>query len=85
MREEYEIIVNGDSKTIPVFTLTYGHHITYSFVANLCGYGFRDVQPDVIYTYPGSTNYPKAGELHPGETIRLEDGMSFDVVITDRS
>lgn len=91
MREEYEIIVNGDSKTVPVFTLTQGHHITYDFVANLGGYmRYRMIQPEVTYVYPEQSSrtfeiWPKAGDLYPGETVKLVDGMIFYATVTDRT
>ena len=90
MKQEYEIRINGDAKTIPVFTLTKGHHITYDYIASLGGFNrYRMIQPEVVYAYPDHQNwpaiYPKNGELYPGETIKIVDRMIFHVDVTDRT
>ena len=79
--ETITIIINGRSKTIPKNDeLTFAEIIALAFDTPPTGEG---VQFTVQYTR-GNGNKPK-GTLVEGQSVKVKDGMEFDVTPTNRS
>ena len=75
------IIVNGRAKTWPKNEeITFEHVVTLAFHNPPTGDG---VQFTVQYTR-GNGNKP-AGTLVEGQSVKVKDGMEFDVTPTNRS
>lgn len=75
------IIVNGRAKTVPKNEeLTYEQVVALAFPNPPSGDG---VQFTVQYTR-GNGNKP-AGTLVEGQSVKVKDGMEFDVTPTNRS
>lgn len=76
----YHLIVNAQAKTVATRTVTYGEVVALAFPEPITG-------PNIIYTV-GFEDGPRqnpSGSLVPRGTVRVKDGMIFDVTPTDRS
>jgi hypothetical protein len=78
--KEVTVIFNGRPKTIPKESLSFEEVIAHSFETAPSGDG---VQFTVQYTR-GHGNKP-TGTLLEGESVKVKDGMEFDVTPTNRS
>jgi hypothetical protein len=72
----FDIVVNGKPRT---FT---GNRISYDQIIQLA---FPEGPFDVVFTVAYANLHGKDGTLAPGQDTRLHEGMSFNVVKTNRS
>jgi hypothetical protein len=72
----YSILVNG---TQEVWT---DHRITYEQVVQLA---FPGSPGDLLFTVSYANPHGKDGTLAPGQETTVKDGMSFNVIKTNRS
>lgn len=77
---EHAIIVNARRKTVA------GRKVSFERVVKLA---FPDAQPSpqTVYTVAYSNGPPRnrEGKMVPGQTVKIQDGMVFDVTETSRS
>jgi len=78
--KEVTVVFNGRPKTIAKESLSFEEVIAHSFETPPSGDG---VQFTVQYTR-GHGNKP-TGTLLEGESVKVKDGMEFDVTPTNRS
>jgi len=77
--KEFKIIVNGREKTVTTKELTFDEVVALAFDNPPTG-------ENVLFTITyrkGEGN--KEGSLVAGETVKIKDGMIFNVTPTDRS
>jgi hypothetical protein len=76
----YNIVVNGRQQTIAGNELSYDQVVKLAYPNPLTG-------PNVLIsvTYRRGIGDKPEGTLSPGQSVRLKDGMIFDVVVTDKS
>jgi len=77
---EVTIVVNGRPKVVPKKKLTFEELVTLAFPD-------ADPNPNIIYTITfkrGNGNKPQ-GTLVPGESVKIKEGMVFNVTATDKS
>jgi hypothetical protein len=78
--KDVEIFVNSRSKTVT------GKEISYTDVAKLA---FADAfqNPNTVYTvtYTNAEGNKPAGSMVEGDTVKLKNGMHFNVAFTTRS
>jgi hypothetical protein len=74
------IVVNAQQKTV------IAKELTFDQIADLADPN-RPTGPnvDVTITFYRGHGDKKEGALHPGESVKVKDGMVFDVRITDKS
>lgn len=77
---EYVIIVNARRKTVS------GRKITFDQVVKLA-FPSGPPSPQTVYTVAYSNGPPRnpEGKMVPGQTVKIRDGMVFDVTETSRS
>lgn len=78
--KEFTIIVNAREKT---FT---GREISFNEVVKLA-FGSISDNPNIVYTITykrGKGNKPE-GTMDEGDTVKVKEGMIFDVTKTDKS
>jgi len=78
--KEITIVINGTSKTVEKDRLTFDEVIALAFENPPTGEG---VQFTVQYSR-GHSDKPK-GTLVEGQSVKLKEGMEFDVTPTNRS
>lgn len=78
--KEITIVINGTSKTVEKERLTFDEVIALAFENPPTGDG---VQFTVQYSR-GHSDKPK-GTLVEGQSVKLKEGMEFDVTPTNRS
>lgn len=76
----YKIIVNGRQKEISTKTLTFDQVVALAFNPVPSG---PNVQFTVTYRKGPRKN--REGSMTEGETVRIKDGMTFDVTETNKS
>ena len=76
----YHIIVNGQQKNVTTKTVSYEEIVKLAFPDPITG-------PNIIYTvgYEDGPHQNPSGSLMPGGTVKVKDGMIFDVTPTDKS
>lgn len=76
----YLIIVNGQQKTVTTKAVSYEQIVKLAFPAPITG-------PNIIYTvgYEDGPHQNPSGSLMTGGTVKVKDGMIFDVTPTDKS
>ena len=72
------ITVNGRPRTVSEHRLTYAEVVELAFPGT-------PPDPNVIFTVSYADPHGHDGTLAPGQTVRLQDGMSFVVRKTARS
>jgi hypothetical protein len=78
--KQYTIVVNGKKKTVSM------KHLSFDQLVDLA-FNPRPTGPNIMFTI-NYGNGPKAnpeGELLPGHTVKIKDGMVFCVTPTDKS
>jgi len=74
------IIVNGRQKEVPKEELSFDEVVALAYDPVPTGENV-----DITLTYRrGHGNKPE-GQLKPGDSVKVKDGMIFDVTATDRS
>jgi hypothetical protein len=76
----YQIIVNGRKKEVSTKTLTFSQVVALAFNPVPSG---PNVQFSVTYRKGPKQNHE--GTMTEGETVRIKDGMIFDVTETNKS
>lgn len=80
MSQQIEIIVNGRAKPVHKSELSFDEVVRLAFDNPPTG-------PDVVFTvtyHKGHGNKPE-GSLVQGQTVKVKDGMEFNVTSTNRS
>jgi len=78
--KQFTIIVNGREKVVTSRELSFAEVIALAFENPATG-------PNIFYTVTfrrGEGNKPE-GSLTEGETVKVKDGMIFNVSVTDKS
>ena len=78
--KEYKIIVNGRQKVVTKDELSFAEVVALAFDNPPTG-------ENILFTITyrrGHSNKPE-GTLVKGETVKIKDGMIFDVTATDKS
>lgn len=78
--KEYTIIVNGRPKVVAKKELSFAEVVALAFDNPPTG-------PNIVFTITyrrGESNKPE-GSLVEGETVKIKDGMIFNVTATDKS
>lgn len=79
-KKEVTVIFNGRAKKVPKETLTFDEVVAYAFDVPPTG---ENVQITIQYT-KGHSDKPK-GTLLEGQSVKVKEGMEFDVTATNRS
>ncbi len=79
-KKEVTVIFNGRAKKVPKETLTFDEVVAYAFDVPPTG---ENVQITTQYT-KGHSDKPK-GTLLEGQSVKVKEGMEFDVTATNRS
>lgn len=74
------IIVNGRQRTVSKGELTFDEVVALAFDPVPSG-----PNVDITVTYRRGHGHKPEGTLVPGGTVRVKEGMIFDVTATDRS
>lgn len=74
------IIVNGRAKEVTAKELSFAEVVALAFDPVPAG-------PNILFTvtYRKGEGHKPAGTLVEGETVKVKDGMIFDVTATDKS
>lgn len=72
----YTIVINGQQETVS------DHHLTYEQVVRLA---FPAGPFDILYSVSYANPHGHDGTLAPGQKTVVKDGMSFNVIKTNRS
>ena len=78
--KEFTIIVNGRQKVVTTREISFAEIVALAFDSSQMG-------PNIVFTVTfrrGKGNKPE-GTLVEGETVKLQDGMIFNVTRTDKS
>ena len=78
--KHYEVIVNGREKVVRASELTFDEVVALAFDPVPSG-------PNWVFTITyrrGHGNKPE-GTLRPGESVKVKEGMIFNVTATDKS
>jgi hypothetical protein len=80
-KNESKVIVNGQEKTVTQ------KELSYSDVVNLA---YNNASPtgenvEISVSYRRGEDKKATGTLSAGETVKVKDGMIFDVTATDKS
>lgn len=78
--KEYSIIINGRPKTVTSKELSYEEIVNLAFNNNP-----PSGQNVVITVTYAKSEHNKQGTLLPGDSIKIKNGMVFNVRATDRS
>lgn len=76
----YTVVVNGRQKTVTTKELTFAQVVALAFDNPPSG-------PNIVFTITyrrGEGNKPE-GTLVEGDTVKVKDGMIFNVTATDKS
>ncbi len=77
--KEYKIIVNAREK------LFKGSEISFNQVVELA-FGTVSTNPNIVYSVTYKRGHGnKEGSMDKGETVKVKEGMIFDVTQTDKS
>ena len=79
-KQDFTIIVNGRQKPVTMKELTFSEIVALAFDNPPTG-------PNLLFTITyrkGDNNKPE-GTLVEGETVKVKDGMIFNVTATDKS
>lgn len=74
--KSYEIVVNGKQRTVTEKSISYDQAVRIAF---------PEGPFDFLYTVAYANPHGKDGTLAPGQDTNVKDGMSFNVVKTNRS
>lgn len=78
--KHYEIVVNGRTKIVTTNELSFEQVLQLAFDPVPSG-------PNWVFTvtYRRGHGHKPEGTLSPGETVKVKDGMIFNVTATDKS
>jgi hypothetical protein len=78
--KEYTIIVNGRQKVVTAKELSFAEIVALAFDTPPSG-------PNILFTvtYRRGEGNKHEGTLVEGETVKIKDGMIFNVTATDKS
>lgn len=74
--KSFHIVINGQQETV------HDNHLTYEQVVRLA---FPDGPFDILYSVTYANPHGHDGTLAPGQKVTIKDGMSFNVIKTNRS
>lgn len=74
--KSYEIVVNGKRRTVTDKTITYDQVVRLAF---------PEGPFDTVFTVSYANPHGKDGTLAPGQDTHVKEGMSFNVIKTNRS
>lgn len=74
--KSYDIVVNGKQRTVTENSISYEQVVRIAF---------PDGPFDILYTVAYANPHGKDGTLAPSQDTHVKDGMSFNVVKTNRS
>lgn len=74
--KSFDIVINGQQETVK------DNHLTYEQVVRLA---FPAGPFDILYSVTYANPHGHDGTLAPGQKVIVKDGMSFNVVKTNRS
>lgn len=74
--KSFHIVINGQQETVK------DNHLTYEQIVRLA---FPDGPFDILYSVTYANPRGHDGTLAPGQKVTVKDGMSFNVVKTNRS
>lgn len=74
--KSFDIVINGQEET------WHDNHLTYEQVVRLA---FPEGPFDILYSVTYANPRGHDGTLAPGQKVTVKDGMSFNVVKTNRS
>lgn len=74
--KSYDIVVNGKQRTVTEKSISYEQVVRIAF---------PEGPFDILYTVAYANPHGKDGTLAPGQDTHVKDGMSFNVVKTNRS
>jgi hypothetical protein len=79
-QRDFVIIVNGQKKTVTTKTVTFDEIVKLAFPTPPSG-------ANILYTvsYEDGPNVNPQGSLKEGGTVKVKDGMIFNVTATDKS
>jgi hypothetical protein len=78
--KKFTIIINGRKKEVTERTLSYEDIVNLAFDNN------PPIGPNVVITVTyAKGDHDRQGTLLPGQTIKIRNGMVFNVKATDRS
>lgn len=72
----YDIVVNGKQRTVTEKTISYEQVVRLAF---------PEGPFDILFTVAYANPHGKDGTLAPGQDTHVKEGMSFNVVKTNRS
>ena len=72
----FEIVVNGRPRTVTDDTISYDQVVRLAF---------PEGPFDTVYTVSYANPHGKDGTLAPGQDTHVKEGMSFNVIKTNRS
>lgn len=74
--KSYDIVVNGKQRTVTEKTISYEQVVRLAF---------PEGPLDILFTVAYANPHGKDGTLAPGQDAHVKEGMSFNVVKTNRS
>jgi hypothetical protein len=74
--KSYGIIVNGKQRTVTENTISYEQVVRLAF---------PEGPFDILFTVAYASPHGKDGTLAPGQDTHVKEGMSFNVIKTNRS
>jgi multiubiquitin len=77
---KYTIIVNGQKKVVTTRTVSFDDIVKLAFPTPAAG-------SDILYTvsYEDGPRFNPQGSMKEGQTVRVKNGMIFNVTATDKS
>ena len=78
---QVNIIVNGRKKSVTERELTFEQIVLIAYNDH------PPTGPNLVFTvtYRKGEDHKPAGSLLPGQSVKVKDGMIFDVTVTDKS
>ena len=87
-KKKIDIIINMEEKAVNSDDLSQDGEITFEQVVELASSeGGLPSGPNIEYEvyYDNAIARPPNGRLHPGRSVKIQDGTSFNVTYTDKS
>ena len=87
-KKKFDIIINMEEKVVNSGDLSPDGEISFEQVVELaCGEGGLPSGPNIEYEiyYDNAIARPPNGRLYPDQSVKIQDGTSFNVTYTDKS